>query len=679
MRAHDEWGRYGRGPWNYSTNAEALREFWRGGLERVKPFESIISLGMRGDGDEPMSRDANVALLERIVADQRSIIADVMQRPVEEVPQLWALYKEVQDYYEQGMRVPDDVTLLWADDNWGNLRRLPTAAERGRAGGAGVYYHFDYVGGPRNYKWINVTPITKIWEQLHLAWQYDANRIWIVNVGDLKPMEFPIEFFLTYAWNPARWPYEQLEEYSVAWAEREFGPLHATEVAALINGYTKLNRRRTPELLEPTTLSLVHYREAERVLAEWEDLVRRAEALPTKLPREFHDAYVQLVLYPVQASANVQALHVAAGRNRLYTLQGRAAANKEFERVRELFRRDAQLTQTYHELGGGRWNHQMAQIKLGYTYWQQPNLEAAPAVQEVRPRAGYEMALAIEGSDRSWPSYNAGRAELPPVNPHGRGTRWVEVFNRGREAFTFETTSPPWVRLQPSRGQVEEMLRVEVGVDWAAIPADAMEASIDFQGSGGERFAVHLPIERPPPPPPGGFVEVGRVVAMEAPHFTRAVARGDIEWRTLPGFGRTMGGVTPFPVTAPEQAPGGDAPRLEYDVELTSAGEVTVELHGAPSLDFQPGEGLRLAVSFDDEPPQVVRLGTWETLQTWEKAVADSVRRVTTRHRIKQPGRHVLKLWMVTPGVVVERVIIDAGGLKPSYLGPPESPRGEGK
>jgi hypothetical protein len=218
-RAQQEWKRYGKGPWDYSTNGDTLRAFWTGGVRRNRAFENIITLGMRGDGDLPMSRESNVALLERIVSDQRKIIAENVNTNLSAVPQLWALYKEVQDYYEKGMRVPDDVTLLWCDDNWGNIRRLPTAEERRRAGGAGVYYHFDYVGAPRSYKWLNTVPITKIWEQLNLAHQYGANRIWIVNVGDLKPMEFPIEFFLNFAWQPERWPADRLTDYSRLWAE----------------------------------------------------------------------------------------------------------------------------------------------------------------------------------------------------------------------------------------------------------------------------------------------------------------------------------------------------------------------------------------------------------------------------------------------------------------------------
>ncbi|RYZ48093.1 MAG: glycosyhydrolase, partial [Chitinophagaceae bacterium] len=190
MRAHDEWRRHGKGKWNYDSNAVALQQFWKEGMQRATN-EKIVSVGMRGDGDEPMSRETATALLERIVTDQRQIIADVTRKPATETPQLWALYKEVQDYYDKGMRVPDDVTLLLADDNWGNIRRLPKLTDPKRAGGHGIYYHFDYVGGPRNYKWLNTNNLARVWEQMHLAWRHGVDRIWIVNVGDIKPMELP--------------------------------------------------------------------------------------------------------------------------------------------------------------------------------------------------------------------------------------------------------------------------------------------------------------------------------------------------------------------------------------------------------------------------------------------------------------------------------------------------------
>src|SRR5258708_6078609 len=203
------------------------------------------------------------------------------------------------------MRVPDDVTLLFCDDNWGNIRKLPALNYKPRPGGYGIYYHFDYVGTPRNYKWLNTNPITKVWEQMHLAYRYGATRVWIVNVGDIKPMEFPIQFFLDYAWAPEEWPAERLGEYTRLWAEREFGGEHAAAIAEIVSKYTKFNGRRKPELLAPDTYSLVNYREAERVVADYNALAEEAGRIHDSLSAEAKDAYDQLVLYPVKACANL--------------------------------------------------------------------------------------------------------------------------------------------------------------------------------------------------------------------------------------------------------------------------------------------------------------------------------------------------------------------------------------
>jgi hypothetical protein len=300
LRAQQEWKRHGYGPWDYSKNADVLHEFWDQGIQRNKNYESIITLGMRGDGDLPMTEGANIALLEKIVADQRKLIAERVNPDLAKVPQDWALYKEVQEYYEKGMRVPDDVTLLWCDDNWGNIRRLPTAEERKRSGGAGIYYHFDYVGDPRSYKWLNTIPIVKVWEQMNLAYHYGANRIWIVNVGDLKPMELPIDFFLNMAWNPEKWPKEKISEFTMRWAERQFGPQYAQEIAEILAKYTKYNGRRKPELLEPGTFTLVDYGEAETVFADFQALAEKAEEIYAKLPENQRDAFFELVLYPMK-------------------------------------------------------------------------------------------------------------------------------------------------------------------------------------------------------------------------------------------------------------------------------------------------------------------------------------------------------------------------------------------
>ncbi len=234
LRAQKEWDRRYKktlGSWNYYKHPDVLQNFWREGIRRNKDYESIITIGLRGANDTPMIPGGTVpqsmALLEEIVGVQRKMIAEEINPDVTRVPQLWCLYKEVQEYYKAGLRVPDDVTLLWADDNWGNIRRLPTEAERKRSGGAGIYYHFDYVGGPRNYKWVNTNPIAKVWEQMTLAKEYGADRIWIVNVGHFKGVEFPIEYFMHLGWNTGRWTNRNIGEYTRLWAEREFGAKYA--------------------------------------------------------------------------------------------------------------------------------------------------------------------------------------------------------------------------------------------------------------------------------------------------------------------------------------------------------------------------------------------------------------------------------------------------------------------
>ncbi|HEY4082097.1 MAG TPA: glycosyl hydrolase 115 family protein [Burkholderiaceae bacterium] len=658
------------GAWNYTSNAAALREFWSGGLKQSRGTERLITIGMRGDGDEAMSADNNIPLLERIVHDQRELIK---QEPdAATAPQVWALYKEVQSYYEQGMRVPDDVTLLWSDDNWGNLRRLPTPEERKRKGGAGVYYHFDYVGGPRSYKWLNDTPIPKIWEQMNLAAQYGADKIWIVNVGDLKPMEVPIEFFLTQAWNPAAMSVDRMTQFTRDWATRDFGPEHAAEIAELVDRYTQYNGRRKPEQLAPDTYSLVNYREAETVAADYHALAVRAEALYAQLPQEQRAAFFELVLYPVKACATVNELYDAVARNRLYARQGRASTNTMAAEARRLFAQDAALTRQYNEeLLGGKWNHMMDQTHLGYYAWFDPPLNVMPAVSEVQPAAGAEMAVAVEGDETG--SVRTQTLSLPALDAFSAKPRRIELFNRGLKPFHFTAkSSAPWLVVSPASGQVQGDQALSVAVRWADAPAGLSDAKVLLRSDDGREFTVNVPISNPSKKGVSGFVETDGVISIEAEHYGRAVAVPGREWLRIPGHGRTLSGMSTMPGTA--SSPASSDMRLEYPMHLFNSGKVHVIVTLAPTQKFQPGPGLRFAVSIDEEKPQIVNMHADESPAYWDRSVSDGAVTFSTDHVIATPGAHTLKFWALDAGVVLQKLVVDAGGLKPSYLGPPESP-----
>ncbi len=583
MRAHDEWRRYGKGAWDYDSNEVRLKAFWKEGMQRATN-EKIVSVGMRGDGDKPMSRETATALLEKIVQDQRQIIETVTHKPAAETPQLWALYKEVQDYYDKGMRVPDDVTLLLCDDNWGNLRKLPPLNAAPRKGGYGIYYHFDYVGDPRNYKWLNTNPIPRVWEQMHLAYEHRVKDIWIVNVGDIKPMEFPISFFLDYAWNPDRIDASDIKKYTEDWAAAQFGKKHSVEIADILAKYAKYNGRRKPELLDEHTYNIHHYEEAERVKGEYDSLLAKAEKINASLPPAYQDAYFELVLHPVKACANLQAMYMAVAFNHWQAGRKDIFANTQADRIKQYYQNDSLITLQYHQLANGKWNHMMSQTHIGYTYWQQPAVQQMPLVEYVAPDSAVE----------------------------------------------------PGVLIGPIKKTAEGLIK--------------------------ENKAANV------------FYEQEGYLSAEAAHFTRAVNSIAIKWKILPDLGRTGSAVTPFPVTAARQKPGNGTPQLLYDIYTYDSGTVKLLAYFSPTLNFNNDEGLQYAVSIDDETPQTIVLNKDDNQQKiWSKWVADNIIIKTSVHTILKPGRHILKYWMVSPAVVLQKLVMDLGGLQESYLGPPET------
>ena len=433
-RNHQEWVRRGGadGPWDYTANRKVLDRFFTEGVERARDTEDLITIGMRGDGDEALGQEGQearyIGLLETIIRNQRKIIRRVTGKPAEERPQVWALYKEVQQYYDLGLRVPDDVTILLSDDNWGDVRKLPTAAERTRKGGWGIYYHVDYVGAPRNSKWLNVTPIQNMWEQLQLTYAYGVDRLWVLNVGDLKPMEYPIDLFLAMARRPEAFTAENLLEHTRAFCADAFGGDQADEAARILNLYGKYSGRTTAEMMDRTTYDLASG-EFRRVCDDFARLEAEALRQFISLPLEAQDAYRQLILFPVQALSNLYRMYYAQAMNHDLFSKGDPDADRWADEVERCFARDAFLMQQYNkEMSGGKWDGMMTQKHIGYFSWND-NFPAdrLPEVRRIGTVApgGFSFAADPRG-------FTAVEAEhFAAAKPVG-DTRWTVIPDMGR-------------------------------------------------------------------------------------------------------------------------------------------------------------------------------------------------------------------------------------------------------
>lgn len=551
--AQQDWKRRGNGEWDFTKNKDGLSDFWRSGIERSKDYETVVTIGMRGDGDMAMGGDFNIALMEDIVSTQREIIRSVTGKDASETPQVWALYKEVQDYYDKGMKVPDDVTLLLCDDNWGNVRRLPALDAKPRKGGYGMYYHFDYVGAPRNSKWINISPIPRVWEQMNITYAHGVDKIWIVNVGDLKPMEYPITFFLDMAWNPERFNASNLKDHSVEFCKSVFGERYAEEAARILRTYAKYNRRVTPEKLDARTFTH-NYDEWRIVRDEYKQLAADALNLGFMMPAKYKDAFDELIAYPVLACSNLYEMYYAHSMNTQLARKNDPEANHWADEVERCFKRDGELTDYYHNIAGGKWNHMMDQIHIGYTSWNHPKEAKCPEVKRI----------------------NIDK----PVSNH--------------------------------------------------------------------------------------FTEIDGCISMEAEHYTRSTGSDKAEWTVIPELGRTLSGLTTMPCTAPT-----DGMALEYDMDVKTPGLLKVTVRFAPTLNYNV-TGHSYAISFDGEEEQIVNIngdydGSLGNIQS-EHLIAKR-----TKHQVETAGKHTLRIRPLTPGLVFQKILVNTGGMKKSFLGAPET------
>ena len=503
-RNHQEWARHRKeyGEWNYVTNQKVIDNFFREGVRRSKDNEDIITIGMRGDGDTAMGAkeghddefvpddNATIKLLEKIMKNQRDIIAKETGRPAKERTQLWALYKEVQRYYDKGLKVPDDVIILLCDDNWGDIRRLPTAEERKHKGGFGMYYHVDYVGAPRNSKWLNVTPIQHIWDQLTLTYQYGVDKLWVLNVGDLKPMEYPITFFMDFAWNPNRYNAANLMDHPKKFCAQQFGESQADEAARILNLYSQYAGRVTAEMLDASTYNL-ETGEWKQVCDEFTRLEADALRQFVSLPADMHDAYRQLLLFPIQALGNIYEMYYAQAMNHKLYAEGNPEANVWADRVELCFKRDSLLCLGYNkDIAGGKWDGMMTQKHIGYVSWNDnfPK-DVCPKVMRFNDTSSMAGGYTFQPSD----GYIAIDAEHYYSLKEPNEAKWTVIPYMGR--------TRSGISLQPysadvNGGSITYRFEVPEGVN--EVDVHVITAStLAFQRMEGHRYTVGFEGQQP--------------------------------------------------------------------------------------------------------------------------------------------------------------------------------------
>ena len=575
-RNHQEWARRRNqyGVWDYGTNKKVIDKFFREGIERAKDTEDLITIGMRGDGDAAMGGKEGhddeyvpdypylIKMMQRIFDNQRRIIKEVTGKPASQRPQVWALYKEVQILYEKGLRVPDDVIILLSDDNWGDVRKLPNAEERKHPGGWGMYYHVDYVGAPRNSKWLNVTPVQNLWEQMQLTYEYGVDQLWVLNVGDLKPMEYPITLFLDMAWNPTRYTAENLKDHTRAFCAQQFGDEQAAEAARILNLYSKYAGRITAEMLDRTTYNL-QSGEWKQVSDEFIKLEAEAMRQYMTLPENARDAYFQIILFPIQALANVYEMYYAQAMNHYLYKANDPAANWWADKVEACFARDKFLSDQYNNvMAGGKWKNMMIQKHIGYKIW-----------------------------NDSFP----------------------------------EDTLPVIFRIDET---------------------EKLPSGFTFTADKG-------------------------CVVIEAPHIYSKQNSAEGSWTLIEDMGRTLGGVALMPYDVPV-----DGARLTYRMEIPyDVKKVTVHVATKSTLAFHDKEGHSYRVGFKgaesvdrcfnarlNEDPENVYSVYYPTVA---KRVA------VEKIELSLPeGTSVydLEIQPLDPGIVFEKIIVDFGGYKDSYL-----------
>ncbi|MEN3308359.1 MAG: hypothetical protein V7603_4561 [Micromonosporaceae bacterium] len=659
--------------YDYTVNPQTLADYWRARARANARYENVWTIGMRGIHDSALvtagarTTAEKVVVMNNILAEQRRILAAEVNPAVSEIPQIFIPYKEVLDLYNHGVQVPDDVTLIWPDDNHGQVRQLPDAAEQQRSGGNGLYYHISYWGAPKSYLWLDTTSLAKVWQELRRAYDHQVRHTWIINVGDLKSQEVGLSFAMALGWDIDRWGAGDVQRSLAEWAGRQFGRAHAREIADIRGKYYQLAASRRPEFIQSGVFSLIHHGdEADARLAAYRDLIGRADAVARRLPAAYQDALFELLRYPLTGAYLMNLKFYWADRNALAVKQGRGAGVNRYADLAVQAQADEDaLTRRYNTgVAGGKWNG----IVNPYPHVI-PKAPRVPAVTRLTATDVAGLGVAAEGNE-------TGVARPLSFSSYTRGRRFVDIFTTGFAALSWSVaTSHPWVRVSATSGTTSDQVRVWVGIDWAKAPRGASAPQVSITAAG-QTITVPLDVandgERARRAATG-FIEAHGYVSIEAEHFDAQVRRGGAQWQAIRGLGRSGAAVitTPFNAAPVSGDVGDQAPELQYRVRFTGAGSFPATVFRLPSLDERGAR--RVAIGLDAGAATILTGQAAASGAAWSRNVVEGVEKLGAILTVDQPGDHLLRLWMVDAAVAVDQIVIDTGGLPPSYLAPPES------
>lgn len=696
-----EWKRDKMGEWDYINNKKGVDSVLNVRVKECAPFENVYTLALRGLHDRAMNASNDMGdrkdMLQEALMAQRQMLIDAIGKPGEEIPQAFTPYKEVLDVYDEGLELPDDVTIIWPDDNYGYMKRLSSPKEQKRSGRSGVYYHSSYLGKPHDHLWMNTVSPTLMYEELRKAYDATADRIWLLNAGDIKSCEFAVDYFLTMAFDIDAFNFERAANYRTEWLCGMLGDQYRNEYQDVVNSFYKLAFARKPEFMgwgyqwttdkhgrernTDTDFSLTNYREVDNRLSEYRRIGGIVENILNNMSDEKQKAcFYQSLYYPVKGCELLNRMVLDGQRNRWYAIQQRASAKDLKKSAKACYDSLEVITKGYNSLLDGKWNHVMT-MKQGFAaaYFELPKLRDV----ELAPVASLGVMAEGEAVLEGLQSFHS----LPCFNTYLRQSYYIDVFNKGATPLKWKTSvTNDWILVNKKSGETATEERIEVSIDWAKVPAgERILGTLDIMSDRGEKESVYISVFNPTSPSLAEmdtlFVENNGYVAMDAASFHRKVENDDIKMIVIPNLGFENTAVQlGNPMAKAQRTAGRNTPRLEYDFYTFEQGSVDVYTYVLPTFPISKDRGYagheatnvetKYGVCIDEGPVMNPSTSSFEYAQIWYESVLKNCRINKTTLHIDKPGKHTVKIICGDAGTVLQKVVLDFGGMKRSYMGP---------